>query len=321
MSNIQYKSTAYNSRRFEAQEPRAAQSAMDKVLTTGQELLPWTHPIPAICTSMYSHVLPSRWQRTDKSFCSQHSISGYTGNGWLNVYLFICGFAHVFIFWGLPVIFFTCILAVIGVPESLVNVVYFFFSYVIIFFIPSCILLGYKNLHMSGHYQLKFMKRFLDVVKVFELNRETGMVTLFKKRGKAIYSRPFLEFDCIFQSMPLPNGVYKHDIFLKHRYESDFPVIPLTLLMGEKDITSDYYRLWNMIQTYMDVSQPLPDTYYFEDVRELDPTTKDYDEQIQRNPTYWRDMDDDQYIRAIDSIRNEQRNHQHTLGAELNIFK
>lgn len=64
-------------------------------------------------------------------------------------------------------------------------------------------------------------------------------------------------------------------------------------------MVAEYYRLWNMIQRYMDISQPMPDILVLEPARERDPTTAAYDKQTGRNPRYWRDMSDEEYQQTL----------------------
>ncbi|MCE0559392.1 hypothetical protein K1M91_20770, partial [Motilimonas sp. E26] len=48
--------------------------------------------------------------------------------------------------------------------------------------------------------------------------------------------------------------------------------------------------VWNFIQCYMDISQPLPDLPQFEPFRHTDPFTKAWDVKHNRDPHYWRNM-------------------------------
>ena len=142
------------------------------------------------------------------------------------------------------------------------------------------------------------------------------MVTFFKNNGKPKYTRPFIEFDCYFQTYNFPNGGVRYTVFLKHRYEPELDHIPLNLLMVSDSIY-EHYRLWGMIQQFMDVSQPLPDTYYFEEFRDKDPTTVEYNRVHDRDPHYWRSMTDEEYQQRVRQIQETGA----VSGPELNIFK
>lgn len=52
-----------------------------------------------------------------------------------------------------------------------------------------------------------FFWRLLKSKRVYSLNRQTGMVTLFKKGNKERFSHPFIEFDCVLMSAPSPQGI------------------------------------------------------------------------------------------------------------------
>ncbi|MFT4574638.1 hypothetical protein [Marinomonas primoryensis] len=107
---------------------------------------------------------------------------------------------------------------------------------------------------------------------MFELNRTTGMVTLFK-RNKPYFTHPFIEFDCVLLSCPTRQGFLNYSLTLIHRY-SDYSVgVSLGNLLGPNAMVGEYLRFWNMAQGYMDISQPLPDIMILEGARQRDPTT------------------------------------------------
>ena len=76
---------------------------------------------------------------------------------------------------------------------------------------------------------------------------------------------------------------------LVHRYtQKTFNKTGFSTIESEK---SEVLALWDMLQRYMDVSQPLPDTPRLEPFRHLDPITAEHDRKTGRNPRYWRDLD------------------------------
>ncbi|MGB0942519.1 MAG: hypothetical protein ACPGUE_08970 [Marinomonas sp.] len=83
--------------------------------------------------------------------------------------------------------------------------------------------------------------------------------------------------------------------------------IPLHLLLGSDHNVREYNVLWNMIQRYMDVSQPLPDCIILEESRESDPVTVAYEKVTGRNPRYWRDMTDEEYLAALKKLNKAQQ--------------
>lgn len=124
----------------------------------------------------------------------------------------------------------------------------------------------------------------------WEINRQTGMITVYKEeQGKRIaYTKPFYEFDAYIVNLPTHQGIIRYQFALKHRYED--LVIGNLFSSGAFDSEREGWPMWYFIQNYMDISHPLPDEGSLEMFRHLDPTTAQYDQQIGRNPRYWRDM-------------------------------
>ncbi|GAA0232330.1 hypothetical protein GCM10009084_17460 [Marinomonas primoryensis] len=90
--------------------------------------------------------------------------------------------------------------------------------------------------------------------------------------------------------------------------------------MGANHKVIEYHRFWNMVQRYMDISQPLPDILVLEPARQRDPTTITYDKEHNRNSRYWRDMTDDEFAKKMDEIEKVQKNTPAT-GKSINIFE
>jgi|TARA_R110000851_G_scaffold327181_2_gene496460 hypothetical protein len=133
----------------------------------------------------------------------------------------------------------------------------------------------------------------------WELNRRTGLVTLFRydkkgRWGKARQpeedSAPFYEFDAYLTNEIIPPGQVVHTLYLVHRYR---PIlIPLGNLIG-KSRGEECFALWDMFQNFMDTSRSLPDIPLWEEFRPHDPVTAEYDKKTNRPARYWRDMDDE----------------------------
>ncbi|WP_083265510.1 MULTISPECIES: hypothetical protein [Pseudomonadaceae] len=141
---------------------------------------------------------------------------------------------------------------------------------------------------------------------VWELNRQTGMVTIFeydqyKKNGTiGEFVAPFYEFDAYVVATVLHNVVV-YLLCLNHRYQNK--QIAFRPLVDIYQDSTEHYALWDYIQNYMDVSQPLPDIPELEKFRHLDPTTAAYDRQHGRNPRYWVDMDDATFKEVLSKLR------------------
>ncbi|MGT0149901.1 hypothetical protein ACT691_11450 [Vibrio metschnikovii] len=69
-------------------------------------------------------------------------------------------------------------------------------------------------------------------------------------------------------SAPSPQGHLNYNLMLVHRYHNYSVGVPIGNLIGSNERVAEYYRLWNMIQRYMDISQPMPDILVLEPARE-----------------------------------------------------
>ncbi|WBA16186.1 hypothetical protein [Salinivibrio proteolyticus] len=130
---------------------------------------------------------------------------------------------------------------------------------------------------------------------------------------------PFIEFDCVLMSAPSPQGHLNYNLMLVHRYQPYSVGVPISNLIGTNERVVEYQRLWNMIQRYMDASQPMPDLLVLEEARAKDPVTAAHDQQTGRDPRYWRDMSDETYKKTLAEIAEKQKTSPAT-GPKINIF-
>ncbi|CCN84751.1 Conserved hypothetical protein [Vibrio nigripulchritudo SFn27] len=156
------------------------------------------------------------------------------------------------------------------------------------------------------------------VRKKYTLSRQTGMVTLYDNDEDVIYSHPFVEFDCRLFSSTNQYGHLSFGIALVHRYNDYSQHITIGEMIGSTH-PDDHKRLWNVIQQYMDVSQPLPDLPILEAFRSKDPTTTAYDKEIGRDPNYWRSMSDKEFDQVVAQMAENQK-HIPPLGKPINIY-
>ena len=120
-----------------------------------------------------------------------------------------------------------------------------------------------------------------------EFNRVTGQVKFALGKGRS-FEAPFVEFDAYVERVVQRGGIFYRLMFL-HRYtQKQFNKTSLSNIEAEK---TEVLALWDMLQRYMDVTQPLPDMPRLEPFRHLDPVTAKYDQTTGRNPRYWRDLD------------------------------
>ncbi|OYD21081.1 hypothetical protein B6S09_17630 [Oceanimonas baumannii] len=130
------------------------------------------------------------------------------------------------------------------------------------------------------------LDRALDK-KCSEFNRTDGMVRLAVS-AKEKFEAPFIEFDPYIESVVQSGGVY-YRLMLVHRYTGKtFTKINLTGLSATQH---EIFALWDMLQRFMDVTQPLPDMPRLEPFRHMDPLTAEHDRNTGRHPRFWRDLD------------------------------
>lgn len=120
-----------------------------------------------------------------------------------------------------------------------------------------------------------------------EFNRVTGQVKFALGKGRN-FEAPFVEFDAYVDRVVQRGGVFYRLTFV-HRYtQKQFNDTSLSNVEAEK---TEVLALWDMLQRYMDVTQPLPDMPRLEPFRHLDPVTAEHDQRAGRSPRYWRDLD------------------------------
>ena len=120
-----------------------------------------------------------------------------------------------------------------------------------------------------------------------EFNRVTGQVKFALGKGRS-FEAPFVEFDAYVERVIQRGGIFYRLMFV-HRYtQKQFNKTSLSNIEAEK---TEVLALWDMLQRYMDVTQPMPDMPRLEPFRHLDPMTAKYDKTTGRNPRYWRDLD------------------------------
>lgn len=126
----------------------------------------------------------------------------------------------------------------------------------------------------------------------WELNRRTGMITLFEYRREKVTEKhaPFHEFDAYINTTPDRQGLPMNVLSLEHRY-SDIRIFFGDIQPPDRN-TQQLCALWDFIQNYMDISHPLPDAPLFEEHRQNDPTTAEHDRATGRSPRHWIDMND-----------------------------
>ena len=133
-------------------------------------------------------------------------------------------------------------------------------------------------------------------------NRQTGWVSFAQGKKKPPFEAPFIEFDGYLERIIQRGGVFYRLIFV-HRYTGkSFHNTSFSSFLSH---THDVHAEWDMLQRYMDVSQPMPDIPRLEPFRHLDPITAEHDRRTGRDPRYWRDLDLDAWKVAEGAARRK----------------
>jgi hypothetical protein len=108
---------------------------------------------------------------------------------------------------------------------------------------------------------------------------------------------PFHEFDCYLQSTPDNQGSPNYYLSLVHYAEEVH--VRLADVFGSTTSHVEQRAAWDMLQRYMDSSQPLPDIPMMEPDRPRDPASREHDQRTGRPTRYWRDMDDETFQQKV----------------------
>lgn len=324
MNSEYYQDTAFNSRKRYHLSPKSGEkNLLKKVLKTGSRKLPFSNPTNEISTRVDTDNKPGLIERLREikpelePFWNHKEMVVERPSHWFQFYYIVSALGKASIWFALPIYLLVCVLGgLIHESSFLEGFNAGFIPALKWVFLPSSFLWLQVELMDRGYWTPTWI---MTSKKVFTLNRKTGMVTLYKGNGKVRYSHPIVEFDCVLVSMPSQQGLMNYNLMLAHRYNGSMHGIPLSTLTTPNESVSEYYRIWNMILCYMDVSQPLPDCLILEESRHLDPVTAEYDKKVGRNPRYWRDMSEEEYKASLEAIRQRQQGKPET-GPELNIF-
>ncbi|WP_299492702.1 hypothetical protein [uncultured Shewanella sp.] len=330
LEQVGYLETAYRSDKPIADKVIPPKGLWELSIRKGTEL-PFVKPSSMISTQLALGFKPSEYLEIEDKLASgeRHLYWNETilkeekMSGWGGLYLTTSVVAKFIALYMMPFFFLFYFGLVIFSDASAQDKWEVFFNAVMFIWLPSALLWGQLVLMDKGY----FTPWFLKAKKHYELNRKTGMVTLYKGNGKARFSHPFHEFDCILTSSPTPQGAMNYGLFLVHRYNGYSFGVPLHSLMPGSPLVAEYHYLWNMIQAYMDVTSPMPDILVLEEAREKDPTTKAFDDNGQRgtafgvpahnvkkgdllkNPRdshFWRNMSDDDFEQTLTAIAKNQ---------------
>ena len=201
--------------------------------------------------------------------------------------------------WLFPIFLLVIVFGWTQLPEYMNFQKYFWdgiFPFLAYFFLPMLLCWG------TGRFlEKKYPKVVYQEPKgpLWELNRRTGMVTLFKnpekdgQSGEIRGQAPFHEWDGYLLSLPDHQGNIWYRLVLVHKTQE--LALPMNQLLAATTNREDVLAYWDLIRQYMDVTKSLPDIPLFEAYRQLDLTTRAQDEKKRRDPLYWRNMNEEDY--------------------------
>ncbi|MEH6825922.1 MAG: hypothetical protein V7629_18665 [Motiliproteus sp.] len=140
---------------------------------------------------------------------------------------------------------------------------------------------------------------------IYELNRRTGQVTLYDRASKPTFSAPFYEFDAYVNGIPDRQGFVYYHLCLVHKYQPQ--AFAVENLINSDQHGTECLALWDLLQCYMDVTQPLPDIPLLEECRAQDPTTVAQDQQTRRQPDRWLKMDDKAWKKYLTEMAKQRK--------------
>lgn len=149
--------------------------------------------------------------KTRNMYWNENTLISESFSNWSQIYFFIAGFAKVSLVIFLPVFYLVMIFGSLYASLSWDEVSATFWGLLLYGLIPCLLIYGHFMLVNAGHF---YLAPFLRGRKVFELNRQTGMVTLFKNNNSVNFSHPFIEFDCVLMSAPTPQGQLNYNLAL-----------------------------------------------------------------------------------------------------------
>lgn len=308
------KKACYNSANFKKQKHSSCPKSLANKIRHRGQLFPFTYTNESIATSAFIDDELSDDSDDVDCYWDNNQLVMHKLVGWMKVLYLLSMFSWGIIFWFTPIVIFLMVLTMFG-EGGFSDVIYYFSQYLILL-LPALAIYYIPEKIMKKDKVLSF------VCKDYCLSREFGTVTFYGSRNDIIFEYPFIEFDCILQSSPNHQGLLHYNLMLVHRYSDEKYVIDIGSMVGKNALVAEYHRFWNMIQRYMDVSQPLPDILLLEPFRNLDPITKEHDEKTGRDPKYWRSMNKDEYKSTMKKIAKEQEDKNiPASGQIMNIFE
>ncbi|KOO05717.1 hypothetical protein, partial [Vibrio hepatarius] len=235
MNSEYYQDTTFNSRkRYHLSPESDDNNLLKKFLKSGSRKLPFSKPISEISTRVDTENKPGLIERLREikpdleQFWNHKELVVERPSHWFQFYYIVSALGKASIWFALPIYTMVCVLGgLIHDGSFLEGFNVGFIPALKWVFLPSSFLWLQVELMDRGYWTPTWI---MTTKKVFTLNRNTGMVTLYKGNGKVRYSHPIVEFDCVLVSTPSQQGLMNYSLMLAHRYNGSTHGIPLSLL-------------------------------------------------------------------------------------------
>lgn len=251
----------------------------------------WAGTIFPTLSFQHTNLRPSRWRKSVHRYKNFKGISwderelSYTHrNAFQENFLLLQILSWIFVLLGWPLI----IMHLASLRLDEINILGY-----TIFFILTGGVATYPFFVKRKFHEFKGDKRY-------SLNRQTGMVTLYKN-GEPLFTHPFIDFNCYFKETYInARSGWQYNLFLAYRIE-DYPydhIVDLTWPINF-DRRESYLEIWETIKCYMNVSIPLPESLFLSSRRPFDPTTQQATEKNGNLPLVYESMKDLEYERLL----------------------
>ncbi|NUY57745.1 hypothetical protein HLG76_14650, partial [Salinivibrio sp. EAGSL] len=233
---MQIADMVYNTEQLSLQPAKPPHGFLQQLLTKGK-VFPFTKANDTIALSLAGEITPSYLKEIEgdnKSlYWNEERLNSEALSGWSQFYTFLLTMTKILLILFLPLAYLILLYPLLfGYAswdarwETWSTGTYGLTLY---FTLPCLLIWGHYKLVCKGYY---FLAPFLKSKRVYSLNRQTGMVTLYKRGNKVRFTHPFIEFDCVLMSAPSPQGHLNYNLMLVHRYQPYSVGVPISNLIG-----------------------------------------------------------------------------------------
>ncbi|OOE48748.1 hypothetical protein BZG12_16455, partial [Salinivibrio kushneri] len=191
----------YNTEQLQPQPAKPPHGFLQHLVTKGK-VFPFTKANDTIALSLAGEVTPSYIKEIESDnkslYWNEERLNSEALSGWSQFYTFLLTMTKILLILFLPLAYLILLYPLLfGYAswdarwETWSTGTYGLSLY---FTLPCLLIWGHYKLVCKGYY---FLAPFLKSKRVYSLNRQTGMVTLYKRGNKVRFTHPFIEFDCV----------------------------------------------------------------------------------------------------------------------------